>query len=480
MFDTLEFVTPAGPTTNPTEPSDIAELSDAAIDDRLRANEIELRRLATERAELITQVERRHLWAAEHHSTLGYLRATLNCSTATARRELRRSRLLAIHPTLAATMAAGHIAPDQLDQITRITANRRIADIVPTIIDVLVDLAEHTSHRQFTDTVTGLIARLDTDGAFDDLHDSIHGRRATVTETGGELFVSAHGGDPLIATQLRTIFDAFTEREHRHDLEHGHERTPAQRRFDALVAIFTSAHAHPSGGTLPTTIVDIVVDARTAHDTLAHAGIILSDRTPLVLDTNGAPEANPSHPSTALLADLVRDPSTFLKRRCHTTSGTPIHPAVLLRALLTEHVRRVVIDSRNVITDLGTTRRLFTGHARTAALLLQPTCVFPGCDIPTRWTQADHNTEHHQHGPTDQRNANAACPRHNRTKHRQRWRTWRDEHGRTYTTRPDGTIILPAGERPPDLTTHQLDERARQRAAQLIKTRATTSSSPDP
>ncbi|MEY2957552.1 MAG: hypothetical protein RLZZ01_120, partial [Actinomycetota bacterium] len=221
VFDTLEFVTPAGPTTTPTDPSDITELSDAAIDDRLRANEIEFRRLVAERAELIAEVERRHLWAIEHRSALGYLRATLNCSTATARRDLRRSRLLAIHPTLAATTAASHIAPDQLDQIARITANRRIADIVPTIIDVLVDLAEHTSHREFTDTVTGLIAQLDTDGAFADLHDSIHGRRATVTETGGELFVSAHGGDPLIATQLQAIFDAFTEREHRHDLEHG-------------------------------------------------------------------------------------------------------------------------------------------------------------------------------------------------------------------------------------------------------------------
>ncbi|MGA1053159.1 MAG: hypothetical protein ACO3WU_12745, partial [Ilumatobacteraceae bacterium] len=52
-------------------------------------------------------------------------------------------------------------------------------------------------------------------------------------------------------------------------------------------------------------------------------------------------------------------------------------------------------------------------------------------------------------------------------KHRQRWRTAKNRHGRNYTIRPDGTIILPAGERPPDLTTHQHTRLARQRARQL-------------
>ncbi|MGA1075405.1 MAG: hypothetical protein ACO307_09765, partial [Ilumatobacteraceae bacterium] len=53
------------------------------------------------------------------------------------------------------------------------------------------------------------------------------------------------------------------------------------------------------------------------------------------------------------------------------------------------------------------------------------------------------------------------------------WPTANNRHGRNYptrpdhTSRPDDTSILPVGERPPDLTTHQHTRLARQRARQL-------------
>ncbi|MCB0967808.1 MAG: hypothetical protein KDB37_13310 [Ilumatobacter sp.] len=47
------------------------------------------------------------------------------------------------------------------------------------------------------------------------------------------------------------------------------------------------------------------------------------------------------------------------------------------------------------------------------------------------------------------------CGVHNRIKHRDQLTCQRDTHGRIHTIRPDGTIILPIGQRPPDLTPHQ-------------------------
>ena len=446
---------------------DVSVLSEAELDELLRLNELEHRRVVAARARLISAIERRRSWAVEHRTISGYLRATLNCASSTAARDLRRSRLLDAHPTLAAAVTAGHISPDHIDQIARIHTNPRIGCFLAKIIDVLVDVAEHTSHREFSDRITQLTAQLDTDGAFDDLRDSIDGRRASVVEAGGELFISAHGGDPVLAAQIQAIFDTFTQAEHRHDIEHGHERTGAQRRFDALVAIFTAAHASPTGRALPKTVVNIIVDDQTVHDTLTHARITLPNRNTLVVDTDGHLHADGRHPAEHLAADIYRDPETFIDRECRTTNGTPVHPSILLRSLLTDHVRRVIIDSRRVITDLGTTQRLFTGSARTAALLLNPTCTFPGCATPGNWSQVDHNHEHHQGGPTDQHNANTACGHHNRTKHQQQWRTKRDDRGRTYTQRPDGTIILPVGERPPDLSPHELEAQCRQRVVEL-------------
>ena len=145
-----------------------------------------------------------------------------------------------------------------------------------------------------------------------------------------------------------------------------------------------------------------------------------------------------------------------LDRRCETSTGAKIHPTVALRALLTGHIRRVVIDSRGVVINHGTKQRLFTGPARAAAMLLATTCTHPGCRLPARFCEVDHIDEWANGGTTDQHNAAIQCGAHNRFKHQQRWTTRRDQHGRTYTLKPDGTIILPAGERPPDLTRDEL------------------------
>lgn len=472
--------------THPTESSATDAdwlLTDTELAERLRDNELALRRLTAERAAILATIEHRHLWAAEHRSMAAYLRATTNCSTGTANRDRRRAHLLHLHPTLAAAVRNGHIAPDQLDQITRITTNPRIRHLLPTIVDVLTDLAEHTSHHEFNTRITQLIALLDDDGTYTDLTDHLQHRHAHVIEIGGQLRITAHGGDAVQAAQIQAIFEHFVDLEHRNDLDtrrrqHGDHadqhplpRSHPQRCFDALTAIFRAAHANPGGGTAPRTIVNIVVDAHTVHDTLTHAGITLPDNRTIVLDHDGHPQHPDPTPTRALIADLVADPDIIRTRRCSTTNGTPVHPSLLLRSLLTDHVRRVVIDSRSVVTDLGHTRRLFTGNARQAALLLATTCQFPGCTQPARWSQIDHNHEHHRGGATDQHNANTACAHHNRLKHRRHWTTRRDPHGRPYTRQPDGTIILPIGERPPDLTPHDLEHIARERACQLTAVR---------
>jgi hypothetical protein len=458
---------------------DCVGVPDVVLDERLRANEVALRRLLAERAALVGVGEHRGVFAAEHRSMAGYLRATLNCSDAAASRDRRLARLVAAFPEVGEAVWAGHIGVEHAAQIARVQANPRVRGVLPVVVPVLVDLAEHSSFREFADQVTNLIAHLDHDGGFADTADAVESRRASVVEVAGTVVVSAHGGDPVQAAQLQAVFDAFAEVEYRHDLaarreSHGDDadrhrlpRTHAQRSFDALVAIFAAAHASPEGRSLPDTVVNLLVDDDTAHDTLTHAGIVLPNGNQLELDDTGD-----LIDETALLeglaGDLADDPDAFLARRCETPNGSPIHPSVVLRSLLTGHVRRVVLDSRRVVIDYGTKQRLFTGLARHAAMLLARTCEFPGCTLPAAWSQIDHNHEWSHGGRTDQDNTNITCGHHNRLKHRQRWTTRRDPRGRAYTIRADGTIILPAGERPPDLTIDEHTQLARARLRDLI------------
>jgi hypothetical protein len=436
---------------------------DATLDDRLRANELELRRLTAERAALVAVSEHRGVFTGEHRSMAGYLRATVNCSTSTANRDRRLGRLLVEHPQVGEALAAGHISVDHALEIARVQSNPRVSDLLTLVVDVLVDLAEHSSHREFATQITTLIARLDQDGAFDDLRDSIDGRRARVTEVAGEVVVTATGGDPIQAAHLTAIFQAFCDAEYRNDVEtrremfgddaalHPLPRTAAQRGFDALYSIFAAAYASPDGQRLPDLVTNLVVDAGSAHETLATAGIVLPNCNTVTLGDHGD-IVDEAALLTDLADELADDPEAFLTRRCETANGTPVHASVILRALLTGHVRRVVLDSRGVVIDYGTKQRLFTGLARQAAMLLTRTCEYPGCDMPAARSQVDHNHEWADGGRTDQDNGNIECKFHNLDKHRHRWRTRRDQRGRAYTIRTDGTIILPAGERPPDLT----------------------------
>ena len=454
---------------------------DATLDDRLRSNELELRRLMAERAALVAVGEHRGVFSAEHRSMAGYLRATVNCSDGTALRDRRLGRLLVEHPQVGEALAAGHIGVDQALQIASLQSNPRVRQLLTFVVGVLVDLAEHSSHREFAEQVTALIARLDQDGAFDDLSDAVEGRRGRVAEIGGEVVMSATGGDPIQAAQMVSIFEAFADAEYRNDVDtrremfgddaalHPLPRTATQRGFDALFAIFAAAYASPEGRRLPDLVVNLVVDDRSAHEALATAGIVLPSGDQVDLDADGG-VVDEAALLTDLADELADDPDAFLTRRCETAAGSQVHSSVILRALLTGHVRRVVLDSRGVVIDYGTKQRLFTGLARQAAMLLMRTCEFPGCNMPAAWSEVDHNVEWADGGCTDQRNRNIGCGTHNRTKHRERWRTRRDQRGRAYTIRDDGTIILPVGERPPDLSIDELTDLARARLQELVAT----------
>ena len=83
---------------------------------------------------------------------------------------------------------------------------------------------------------------------------------------------------------------------------------------------------------------------------------------------------------------------------------------------------------------------MFTGHARDAVMLLEPACIWPGCDQPHSWCHADHLTSWSERGPTNPDNGGPLCPRHNYLKE-QGFTVYRDEDGHWHIIAPDGSII---------------------------------------
>jgi hypothetical protein len=445
---------------------DYLQWEPAALHAELEQLELESRALDARRLAVRAAAESRQTPALDgHKSTRAYLRAVCNQPSQVALAEVRRARLCRDFRQVGEALSAGRIGVGQIDELVRIRRNERAARYLDeAAVDVLLEHAEHLPIRSFTTVVERWLMWADPDGAWHDQSESIDHRAAHVVDANGEVSIGVMGGDALTAEKLRNIFAHFVEIEFRKDCEsrrseHGDRadehplpRTDAQRRFDAVVAIFERAYVAAADGKLPDPVVNLVCDQRTLHDLLCRAGIVLADGEQLDLDLLSRQQID------AVLAEFVNDPAGMLSRRCETSSGQQIAPRLLIQALLTAQVRRVVLDSKGTIIDLGARKRLFTGNARIAATLLEQFCQHPGCEVPADRCQIDHNQSHTAGGRTDQVNARPECGPHNRHKYEHGWRTRRAANGRTYNIRADGTLILFVGERPPPFSRADQDD----------------------
>ncbi len=459
--------------------ADFVEWPADALDHEIRRLELQARALDARRLAVLAAAELKQTPALDgHRSTQAYLRATTNQPSHVVRGEVRRARLCRDFPHIGEALLTGRIGVGQIDEIVRITRNdRAVQHLDDAHVEMLVGHAEHLSIREFATAVDHWLLWADPDGAWRDQAESVDHRAAHVVVTNGEVAIGAAGGDVVTAETLTNIFAHFVEAEFRNDCEtrkarHGEHadryplpRSDAQRRFDALTAIFYRAYAATGDGARPEPVVNIVCDQHTLHDLLGRAAIVLTDGATVDVGELTRRQID------AVLAEFVRDPATILTRRCETSSGHPLPPRLLIQALLTAHVRRVVLDARSTVVDLGERKRLFTGNARIAATLLERFCNHSGCEIPAERCQIDHNQSHADGGRTDQANAGPECGPHNRFKYRNRWRTRRSDNHRIYNIRSDGTLVLFAGERPPEFTRADDHDRTHAGLAELASIR---------
>jgi hypothetical protein len=442
---------------------ELFDATDAELDERVRGLELLRRRVEAEIALTLTTVEQRRLYLADGHRTMkGYLRATCNSSNPDIAAGRRLAKAADGVPGLAEALRSGRIGVAQAAVLARVYCNPRVRDRLVEFATMLLELAERYCFDDFVIALQRFEMLADVDGAHRTRDEQIAGRNAHVTTVGGELHLDASGGDPLVNEELQAIFRRFCEHEFRTDAaarrtEHGDDasgkplaRTHAQRSYDAFVDMLRRANAHLDTDTdaraAPTPLVNLVVDHRTMGLVFADAGLATTSLSGDPIDpfTGLLTGANGD-----LLADLVADPDAFARMHCETASGTPLQPHDVLRAALAGHVRRVVVDAQGVVIDMGRKARLFTGPAREAAKLLVRRCDHAGCDLPEDFCEVDHVTEWVDLGATDQINAGVDCGHHNREKHRRRFTRRRSIHGQSYTIRPDGSIILPVGTRPP-------------------------------
>lgn len=401
-------------------------LGHVELAERLQEAERIARLLESAKAAIVEVANRTEAFADDgHRSVRNWVQATIRVRRSDAHELTRLACLCTAHPVVFEHLGAGTLSIAAAHRLARVHANPRVAEQLSAVIDAFVTIAERAPHDTFVAHLGEWERLADADGPTPDPHDHRH---ASCSIVGGVVYLRA-ALIGVAGAEVKEILDRFSEAEFAaewdelravqgDDADLGQlARTEAQRRADALAAVFRRAAATDPDARDPQPVVDVVTSQAMFEEQLR---AVVEQRRPNL--------------------DLLEPTRVWSE----THNGVAILPAEMLAAAAVGSMRRVVIDHDGLIIDLGRRRRLFTGAAAKAADLQHALdragrCLWPGCGRLR--TQHDHVEEWARDtGSTCVANEGPMCGPHNFIKTRG-YRTWRDASGTWHTRRPDGTEI---------------------------------------
>jgi hypothetical protein len=279
--------------------------------------------------------------------------------------------------------------------------------------DILVEAAEQVEPRQMRFLTRTTRLGIDPDGVLADANHAHERRWFDCDETYGGVFVVSGQLDAEGGALLKTAIDAMS-----HGMNRGEARSASERRADALVDMAATQlrcgdhrDVHGQRPHLTVTVSAETLRSDTVHGRIAGAGTVHMDTGGVGPLRSGAiaPPAElrgvgPIHPETArrIACDAVRTVVTVAPSADGESAWMTGAPAVPL--------------------SVGRATRTIPASIRTALVLRDQGCRFPGCDRPPAWTDGHHIIHWGDGGPTDLENLVSLCRRHHRRVHEEGWR----------------------------------------------------------
>lgn len=356
-----------------------SELTDAVLQlQRLRA------RLEATEARLLARWDADRVWQdSGAKSGAAWLARMQRLPIQTTRQRIRHARALRSLPAVESAWVDGEV--DRTHLVTMLGKRRpRTEGAFETDHKGLLESARTRGFVDFKRHCDLWEMLVDPDGAEQGADGDRAARELHLSQSFGGIWFGRMTLDPisgeLVHTTLalveRELFDVdWAEAKERlgHDpLIVDLQRTPAQRRADALVEMATRARTAPAGGKRPAPLFTVLV----GYETFAGPLLELHNRT-------------------------------------------TITPGTAARWLNGADIERIVFDGPSRVIDVGVRRRFVTGALRRAIEVRDRTCFHPFCDDVPERREIDHIVEYAKGGLTTQENTRLGCGFHNR---------WRNNH----------------------------------------------------
>jgi hypothetical protein len=379
---------------------------DALTTDALGENIIDIR-IAVDRleAESLRLVHRFHQEGGALSdgggTTVSWLRRCCRMTAKAAAYTVHLARTLGEMPATLDSARAGRSSFANVAMIGHLAGQVGVEQLRP-YEDFLVEAAEQVTPRQMRYATQTTRLGIDPDGVLADANHDHERRWLDCDETYGGVFVVRGQFDAEGGALLKAAIDSLS-----HGLTRGEERSASQRRADALVDM---AAAHLRCG-----------DSRDVHGQRPHLTLTVSADTLRA----GARDAH------AVSEDTLR--VVAIAQPAELGGVGPIHPEIA-RRIACDAVRTVVsvaptADDSSWITgspavplSVGRATRTIPASIRTALVLRDNGCRFPGCDRPPAWTDGHHIIHWADGGPTELGNLVSLCRSHHRQVHEEGWR----------------------------------------------------------
>ena len=346
---------------------DLAFVGDRQIEDDLVELDQQMGRLSAQRSRRLAEIDRRSSYEDQGYlSTTSWLRDRCRISAREATKRVHRARALSSMPFTAAAYQDGDLATAVVDLLT--SAHKRHPETFAEHEATLVEQARALNPRDASRLIAYWRQALDHHN--EDAARQRSRRRLSIAATfegmvHGEFELDPESGEAVMAA-LRALAETTDGTD---------ERTPAQRRADALVELCRD-----------------------------------------YLDHGDAPVRGGEKPHISLLVSLEALQGGKGKP-CELDEAGVVSGEVARRIVCDSAISRIITKGPSEPLDVGRRTRTIPPAIRRALNLRDGGCVIKICDRPPRWCDAHHRQHWIDGGPTSLENLELLCRRHHRLAH---------------------------------------------------------------
>jgi hypothetical protein len=334
-------------------------------------------------------------------TTISWLRRCCAMTAKAAAYRVHLARTLGEMPTMLDSARPGRASFTNVAMVGHLAGSVGV-EAVQGYEDILLPAAETLDPGRMRRATEAARVSIDPDGVLADANRAHQQRWLDCDQTYGGVFILRGQFDAEGGALLKTAIDALS-----HGLTSGEERLPSQRRADALVEM--AATQLRCG------------DHRDAHGQRPHLTLTVSDEV-----LRAKTRSTDAESEDTLRVVAIAQPA-------EVGGVGPIHPEIA-RRIACDAVRSVVtvpptpddsswiLGAPAVPLSVGRATRTIPAPIRTALVLRDQGCRFPGCDRPPAWTDGHHIIHWADGGPTELANLVSLCRLHHRRVHEEGWR----------------------------------------------------------